>query len=106
MENMELSLQYVTAQGPEGLAEVLNRFLEQAKSDPEFATNGHYILYQLGNQKSLIKVDMSQEPYQFWYNDLLGRPATKIVKDTVAQFLWEKCGERERFFQQFQGEGD
>ena len=104
MENRELSLQYVTAQGPDGLTEVLSDFLDKAKTDPDFAATGHYILYQLGNQKSLIKVDMSQEPYQFWYNDLLGRPATKLVKDTIARFLWDKCGERERFFQQFQGD--
>jgi hypothetical protein len=100
----KLSLQYVPAHGPEGLTKVLDNFLEKAKIDPEFAAHGHYILYQLGAQKSLIKVDMSQQPFQFWYNDLLGRPPTNIVKETIARFLWEKCGERERFFQEFQGE--
>lgn len=36
---------------------------------------------------------MTQTPYHFTYSDLLGRPATNAVKDTIANFLWEKCGE-------------
>jgi hypothetical protein len=32
----------------------------------------------------------------FWYCDLLGRPITKAVKHTIADFLWEKCGEKEK----------
>jgi hypothetical protein len=104
MESSHLSLQYVSAEGPDGLARVLDNFYEKAKQDPAFAAEGHYILYKLGDQKSLIKVDMSQEPFQFYYNDLLGRPATRIVKETIARFLWDTCGERERFFEEFQGE--
>lgn len=104
MESSHLSLQYVSADGPDGLTRALNHFYEQAKQDPEFAAEGHYILYKLGDQKSLIKVDMSKEPFQFYYNDLLGRPATRMVKETIARFLWDTCGERERFFEKGQGE--
>ncbi len=76
---------------------VLEALLHKAKQDPAFINQDHYILYQLGNQRSLIKVDMTKTPYHFTYNDLLGRPATNMVKDTIASFLWEKCGEKERY---------
>lgn len=104
MESENLSLQYTPADGPEGLAKVLDSLLEKNQHNREPGNTEHYILYQLGNQQSLIKVDMSQAPFQFWYYDLLGRPATRIVKETIARFLWDKCGEKERFFQEFQGD--
>lgn len=100
MHGIELPPTYVIAEGPEGLREVLDQFLESAKTDSEFAAVGHYILYQLGDQKSLIKVDMSATPYQFYYYDYLGRPATKAVKKTIVRFLWEKCGEREKYLKE------
>lgn len=85
------TFEYELAEGPEGLRAVLDRFYDRAQQDKAFAAVGHYILYKLGGQKSLIKVDMSKEPFQFWYNDLLGRPATKLVKDTITLFLSERC---------------
>jgi hypothetical protein len=99
MANMdeEVLKDYIPAQGPEGLKSVLEDLLEKSKKDPVFAEKEHYIYYQIGEQKSLIKVDMSSNPVTFWYFDLLGRPATRIVKKTIADFLWEKCGEKERF---------
>ncbi|EKD72005.1 MAG: hypothetical protein ACD_46C00035G0002 [uncultured bacterium] len=96
---------YLVAEGPEGLATILDDFLEQSK-DPAFAASEHFILYQLGSQKSLIKVDTSKMPFHFRYHDLLGRPATNAVKETIAQFLWEKCGEKERFRYEYPGEDD
>lgn len=103
MESDILPLPYLLAEGPDGLSAVLSTLLEQAQNDEVSTKAGHYILYQLGNQKSLIKVDFSHTPFQFWYCDLLGRPATRIVKETIAKFLWDKCGEKERFYQEFQG---
>lgn len=97
MESATTPFQYDIADGPEGLSRLLEKYLERVKSDEEFAKEEHYILYSLGEQRSYIKLDMSQWPFQFWYSDLLGRPATRIVKDTIADFLWEKCGEKERF---------
>lgn len=100
MPENKLPIEYVLAEGPQGLAKVLNAFLAKTKDqalDPAFSANTeHYILYQLGNQNSLIKVDMSKQPYQFRYFDKLGRPATKAVKETIADFLWNQCGEKER----------
>lgn len=90
--------EYTIAEGPEGLKKVLEDFLKSAQEDVAFANEAHYILYQLGNQKSLIRADFSKKPFQFWYYDLLGRPATKAVKETIVEFLWEKCGEKERYF--------
>lgn len=92
--------EYTEADGPEGLKAVLASFLQQAEQDAEFRSKQHYIMYRLNAQKSLIKVDLSERPYQFWYYDLLGRPATKAVKETVAEFLWEQCGEKERYIQE------
>ena len=91
---------YVIAEGPQGLFSMLSDFLEQANKDRQFAKTPHYILYQIGNQKALIKVDMSSMPLQIWHYDLMGRPATKTIKETIAKFLWEKTGEKERFLKQ------
>jgi hypothetical protein len=98
MENRQLP-EYTAAEGPEGLDQVLDLFLQKSKSDPQFAAQEHYILYQLSEQKSLIKIDMSQQPFLFWYYDLNGRPATEAVKKVIANFLWEKGGEKERYLE-------
>lgn len=74
---------YTIAKGPDGLREALNA-LSPGKE--------HFILYQLNQQQSLIKIDNSEQPYQLWYYDLMGRPATMAVKNAVSQFLQEKCG--------------
>ena len=89
----------IIAEGPAGLASVLDEMLTKTKADTGFAREEHYILYRLGDQKSLIKVDTNQLPFIFYYSDMLGRPATKAVKDTIARFLWEKCGEKEKYTQ-------
>lgn len=93
---IEIPPNHIVADGPEGLERVLDELLEKSKTDTQFASDEHFILYQLANQKSLIKVDTSQLPFKFWHNDLMGRPATVAVKHTIAKFLWEKCGEKER----------
>ncbi|OGT64188.1 MAG: hypothetical protein A3J38_02305 [Gammaproteobacteria bacterium RIFCSPHIGHO2_12_FULL_45_9] len=95
MQASPMAANYRVVDGPEGLASALTDLFEQSKNDPVFAAEGHYLLYQLGQQKSLIKVDMSVQPFQFWYYDLLGRPATAAVKETVASFLLDKASERE-----------
>jgi hypothetical protein len=107
MENDDFVMpEHTVAEGPQGLMAVLEKFLHQSEQDAEFRAKEHYIMYRLKDQKSLIKVDMSKRPFQFWYYDLLGRPATKAVKDTVAEFLWEKAGEKERYTKEYQGESD
>jgi|GEM_PF-1806714 hypothetical protein len=100
MQDRDTAIQYIIAQGPDGLRKVLDDLLEASQKDTNFAAEPHYIEYQLGSQRSLIKVDMSEKPYLFWYCDLMGRAATKAVKDTIADFLWEKCGEKERAWQE------
>lgn len=100
MEHNELNEEYIPANGPEGLKEVLDSLLVRANADPDFAAAQHYILYTLGSQKSLIRVDTSKQPFYFWYYDLLGRPITRNVKEIIAQFLWEKCGEKERYYRE------
>jgi len=97
MQDNLLPSNYILAEGPEGLNKVLDELLEKSDQDPIFATSEHYILYQLRDQKALIKVDTSKKPFHFWYYDLLGRPATRLVKATIAEFLWEKCGAKELY---------
>jgi hypothetical protein len=91
--NQELLVGAITADGPDGLMQVLDQLRvksEQVTQDKEFV-----ILYQLGSQRSILKVDFNQKPYHFFYKDLLGRPMTKAVEQTIAQFLSNHCGEWE-----------
>lgn len=97
MENVKPEM--TIANGPEGLMGVLEDFRHRAESDAIFRSEPHYILYRLNTQESLIKIDFSIEPFQFWYYDLMGRPATNSIKTTVAEFLWEKCGVKQRYEQ-------
>ena len=61
MENDELDFNnYITAQGPEGLRQVLEDLLQKSTQDTAFAAEPHMVRYLLGNQQSLIKVDMSE----------------------------------------------
>lgn len=92
---MGMSTDHIIANGPEGLEKVLGDLLDKAKDDDQFAKQEHYILYQLGSQKSLIKVDTTEIPFKFWHFDLMGRPATVAIKETIARFIWEKCGVKE-----------
>ncbi len=91
-----LKPEMTVADGPEGLKEVLASLHRQALQDAEFRAKEHYILYRLKDQKALLKFDLSQQPYQCWFYDLLGRPATNAVKEIVAEFIWEATGEKER----------
>lgn len=97
MQVDDLSSSYTIADGPDELSKVLDQLLQKSQTSGELV---HYILYRLGMQKSLIKVDFQKKPYQFWYCDTLGRPITNKVKDIIARFLWEKGGEREQYVQQ------
>lgn len=93
MINADMITEYVIANGPQGLIDVLENHFERSQKDELFANQPHFILYQLGSQKSFIKVDMSKKPFQFWYYDLLGRPMTTAVKEAIALFLTEGVGE-------------
>ena len=89
----------IPAEGPEGLMRVLEELLAKVRS-ASLETKEFVVLYQLGKQRSIIKVDFNQEPCHFWYQDTLGRPITKAVENTIAEFIWTKCGERERFLKE------
>lgn len=90
----EVTVDALPVEGPDGLRSALVDLYTKSKLNPQFAQAEHYILYQLGEQKALLKVDFSHSP-QFYYNDLLGRPITRVVKEVIARFLWEECGQRE-----------
>lgn len=94
---MDTSDKYILAEGPDRLEQVLNELLEKTTADPAFALKEHFVLYQLGNQKTLMKVDTSERPFQIWYFDLMGRPATTVVKEAITRFLWERCGGKELY---------
>lgn len=90
---MELPSDYTIAEGPEGLKAALEKLQEQSLLDPAFSNEPHFLLYQRGQQQSLLKIDMKSTPYQYWYYDLQGRPAPGIVKETISRFAHEKLGE-------------
>lgn len=91
---MDKSESYIIAEGPEGLKNVLSEFLIKSKQDPLFAKQEHHVLYQLGNQKTMIRVDTDKTPFKFWCYDLMGRPITIVLKNIIADFLWEHWGEK------------
>jgi hypothetical protein len=97
---MENEMGYIVARGPEDLEHTLGELLEKSKFDSILKSKAHFILYELGNQKSMIKMDLSEWPVVFWHYDLLGRPATTTVKDVISRFAWEKCGEKEWYFKE------
>jgi hypothetical protein len=95
----ELLTDAISAQGPDGLKQALEQLLERTKRDL-LGPKEFIVIYQLGNQRSIIKIDFNQQPCHFWYQDLLGRPITKAVESTIAEFLWTKCGEKERYLKE------
>jgi len=99
---LEILKNHLIAQGPEGLRQVLDTLLEKSLQDSGFAAEPHFVKYQLGQQESFLKVDMSEKPYLFWYCDLQGRPVTKAIQTVIADFLWEKCGEKEKCLQELE----
>ncbi len=102
-ENKGLPFQYEIAEGPDGLRSLLDAYYTKAQTDEAFAEIGHYILYTFGEQRSLIRVDTSTMPFEFRYCDLMGRPITKLVRETIAKFMWETCGEKERCMKELEG---
>lgn len=72
--------------GPDELMEQLKHL---HATSLETSVNEFVIFYHLGNQRSYIQVDFSCEPFHFYYKDLLGRPMTKAVENTIAEFLWQ-----------------
>lgn len=104
LDEPTLEAPYLLADGPEGLRKTLEEILAKVQEDKDYAVNGQFILYRLGNQRSVIKVDLRSRPIKFWYNDLLGRPATQTVKKTIALFLMEKCGEKAENLKDLLGE--
>jgi len=70
------------AEGPRGLRSVLTALLglpQNQRDEPQ------EILYRLGGQESLILADLSKEPFHFYYNDIQGRPAPKMVRDIIQE---------------------
>jgi len=100
----DFTVSYEVAEGPQQLRQLLDNYLIEHEKNPTLTNNDRYILYTFGEQRSLIRVDTTSVPFHFRYCDLLGRPATKSVKETIAGFLWEKCGEKERYTQAFNEE--
>ena len=98
--NERFAKEPIIAQGLQDLEHVLDQLLEKREHEPDFANEEIFILYKLGNQQSLIKIDMQEKPFQFWYCDLMGRPATKSLKETIYNFLWEKCGGKDQYLQE------
>lgn len=100
--------EYDIAEGPDGLKALLDSYFERAQNDSAFKAEPHFIVFHHGNQESVIKVDMTESPCLFWYYDMLGRAITPSVREVMARFLWDRCGESKRFaklgYEQFKKE--
>lgn len=89
-DTLSLPTEFMRVMGPEALYNQLKECALFAKQNSAYASSEHYILYQLGMQKSLIKLDFSHDPLQIWYCDLQNRPVTNKVKEAVLRFIQEQ----------------
>lgn len=79
---------YLIAKGPEDLERVLN----DVWRNPDLKSQSQNILYSLGQQLALIKVDFSSKEAKVWHVDVtvpFARPATQSIKDAVNNFGFE-----------------
>jgi len=83
-------LEYTTVTGPVELRAELERLLA-------FRNEPHFVQFQLGALQAFIKIDMSDKPFLFWYCDLNERAVSPAVRHAIADFLWEKGGEKEKY---------
>src|SRR3990167_8238035 len=90
MDNMELSKEAITVQGPEGLGKALEFLFQQCQQDAAFKAQSHYFLYQLKDKQSIIKIDKREQRFLFWYSELQGPTAGSSVCDSIARCLWDK----------------
>ena len=98
LENeQDVPFQHDTVDGSKELTRLLCDYLEWSRQDQSFANNDHHILYRCGDQASLIRVETRAIPFSLYYCDLSGRPAPRVVKEAVARFLWDRCGEKEKY---------
>lgn len=90
---------YVTVDAA-GLRAELDSILAKSTQNAAYAAESHYVKFQLGGPQGLqafIKIDMSSKPFLFWYCDLDERAVSPAVRKTIADFLWEKGGEKEKY---------
>lgn len=83
--------------GPEALKAALVRLWEACQNSPEIAKQDHYLLYQRGNQQSVLKIELNKKPFQFWYCDRDGRPMMPLMKRELANFTWENGVSKEKY---------
>ena len=83
---------YITVHGIPALAAQLDAIHREAQTNPVSRPEPVFILYESLQQKSMIKVDLSQKPYLIGYDDQMGRPMPSAIKEVFAQFLTNSCG--------------
>lgn len=87
MTNVKLPTM-LEAEGPDNLSRALDAVYEK-----NHTTEDNYILYRMGSQLSLLRVDLSQKPCHIWYCDSDHRPATSSVLKVIEAFLENKFGQ-------------
>lgn len=98
------SLHYDEVEGAAELKQQLLFYWREFQAGNLKNTKTYYILFHMGAQQSLIRVDVGSPHFYFWYYDLLGRPMTKAVKQALAEFLWEHNGQKQAFISAMQQE--
>jgi hypothetical protein len=79
----------IKAHGPDELIQSLEGLYERANRDARFAAQPHYVLFQIGQQSSLLRFDIHKR--KVYHFNIDGYAATAPVKVAVQQFL-EKAG--------------
>ncbi len=96
---------HTVVEGPEALTAALNQLWQACQNSPVLASEDHYLLYQRGKQQSVLKVDVQQKPFQFWYCDRDGRPMPRSITQALATFAWENGVNKDNYqhnYQQFE----
>lgn len=84
---MKPSYDYIPVQGLDHLSETLEMLYFKIKANPTLSSEDKYVLFQLGNQKSLLRITFAEEMPHFAYFDLFERPMTKNIKTVLINFL-------------------
>jgi hypothetical protein len=78
---------YHIAKGQEALETKIKELWEKSQTDAAVKKEPQDILYNLGQQFALIKVDFSKDPIKFWHDDFaFDRAAIMPIKNAILNF--------------------
>lgn len=81
---------YTVAEGLDGLQHTLVDLIDHARRGSLGDNQTQYVLYRLGQQQSLLRIDLNTAPMQLWFYDLDGRPASSGLVSALGKVFWEQ----------------